>query len=706
MGGDKLEIKDYSSLKDFKVEIEAKKGSFCVCFWLYLLDSTAFPTILIKQVRSDTTESAPFLVLNEKKEMVMLPFTIFGKEDSKPAYSDRRKDVPQLSSKTEFPLAKWVHIGCEVSIGSLRLHIDGEFAGEQNLSAFLDKDTESNALRKITLLSFTDDNHRVQGYVHNVKGLPSTFSVNHHYAKDQPFQLSIDNSSASEIEEDSDGVWSIVGGKASCRRFFSLDVVLLDASGHLVEKDAEVVASLLYAEDRSLVENTNNEEAPLLSCYDGIEFSSYDRPSRLVQGRASFKLKISQLSSKCENRLFCVKFEITRPEGYHFLQAISRPIRCISRNRSTKPSTVIWKKTSSVHPLDGSQSNGIDRVSLELQRTTFHEAKLSPSSKRVRLGEAKMPTNYRPDEECNSRAWNPKQVEDGGRSSLEDRLENIEEANNSLSDSESTEGRQPALKGVSGSGLTVSDVTIFRYCLGGLTERSLLLREIATTASDGEIVGFSDKISLYSGCSHHRHQIRISKRLIEEGTKAWNSMSQNNHEVRWENAVFEIGEQFMRIACSSTRSLTQQDFNVLRKVAGCRDYMAQENFEKLWCWFYPVALTLSKDWINRTWKSTSPKWIEGFITKEEAELSLQDPRGRVEPGTFVLRFPTSRSWPHPDAGSLVVTYVGRDYAIHHRLLSLDNVYSFDKRPMKGISLHDMLLSEAELSRLGRVMRCY
>jgi hypothetical protein len=102
--------------------------------------------------------------------------------------------------------------------------------------------------------------------------------------------------------------------------------------------------------------------------------------------------------------------------------------------------------------------------------------------------------------------------------------------------------------------------------------------------------------------------------------------------------------------------------------------MAQENFEKIWRWLYPVAFTLTSDSINTIWNSTSPKWIEGFITKEEAELSLQGPRGLQEPGTFVLRFPTSRSWPHPDAGCLIVTYVGSDYTVHHRLLSLDYIY--------------------------------
>lgn len=117
-----------------------------------------------------------------------------------------------------------------------------------------------------------------------------------------------------------------------------------------------------------------------------------------------------------------------------------------------------------------------------------------------------------------------------------------------------------------------------------------------------------------------------------------------------------------------------QDFELLRRIAGCQEYLAQENFEKMWCWLYPVALTLSKDWINTMWSSTSPKWIEGFITKEEAETSLQGSRGLQESGTFVLRFPTSRSWPHPDAGSLVVTYVGSKHTIHNKIISLDQMF--------------------------------
>lgn len=43
------------------------------------------------------------------------------------------------------------------------------------------------------------------------------------------------------------------------------------------------------------MEKTSDGEAPLLTTYDGMEFNSSDRPSKLLHGRASFKLKISQV---------------------------------------------------------------------------------------------------------------------------------------------------------------------------------------------------------------------------------------------------------------------------------------------------------------------------------------------------------------------------------------------------------------------------
>lgn len=109
----------------------------------------------------------------------------------------------------------------------------------------------------------------------------------------------------------------------------------------------------------------------------------------------------------------------------------------------------------------------------------------------------------------------------------------------------------------------------------------------------------------------------------------------------------------------------------MREIAGCGNELSKNDFEKMWCWLYPVAWALSKDQLNGMWKCMSPKWIEGLITREDAEDSLRVPSGLQKTGMFILRFPTSRSWPHPDSGSLVVTYVGADYSIHHRLLSLD-----------------------------------
>lgn len=55
------------------------------------------------------------------------------------------------------------------------------------------------------------------------------------------------------------------------------------------------MASLLYADNEAPVEKPIDAEAPLLTSYDGIEFASWDRPSKLINGRASFKLKISQV---------------------------------------------------------------------------------------------------------------------------------------------------------------------------------------------------------------------------------------------------------------------------------------------------------------------------------------------------------------------------------------------------------------------------
>ncbi|XLR28148.1 hypothetical protein S83_056048, partial [Arachis hypogaea] len=111
----------------------------------------------------------------------------------------------------EFPLQNWVHIGCEVCPNHMKLQINGEIVGEKPLSS--NKEPSSNDLRKIVLANIGGDGNISHGYVYNFQVFPSVSSIKDHHMKEPPLKLSIDESSASEIEEESDGVWSIVGGK-------------------------------------------------------------------------------------------------------------------------------------------------------------------------------------------------------------------------------------------------------------------------------------------------------------------------------------------------------------------------------------------------------------------------------------------------------------------------------------------------------------
>jgi hypothetical protein len=114
-----------------------------------------------------------------------------------------------------------------------------------------------------------------------------------------------------------------------------------------------------------------------------------------------------------------------------------------------------------------------------------------------------------------------------------------------------------------------------------------------------------------------------------------------------------------------------QDKEFLRQIANCGDYISREEFDRLWQWIYPIAIALSSPQLQSTWESEDPKWIEGLISRDEAESLLKTDEVMFMPGTFLLRFANSRIWPHPDAGALVVSYVGSDKRIHHKLLTLD-----------------------------------
>lgn len=89
----------------------------------------------------------------------------------------------------------------------------------------------------------------------------------------------------------------------------------------------------------------------------------------------------------------------------------------------------------------------------------------------------------------------------------------------------------------------------------------------------------------------------MSRKLIEEGTQAWNSISQNKNHVQWESVVFEIEEQFMRIARCSSRSLTQQVFpSSLAKINPSRSFQLQNDL--FCCGSLSLHLIYTGLWMN------------------------------------------------------------------------------------------------------------
>nr|CAB3500108.1 unnamed protein product [Digitaria exilis] len=378
--------------------------------------------------------------------------------------------------------------------------------------------------------------------------------------------------------------WFHIGCEASCRRNFILEVVLINAFGEPV-KDKEVVASLVYADNGTVVEKSRDDsEPPLLITCEGLEYPAISKPLPILHGRALFKLKISQ--NKHTRKMVVSK------EAQNFMGTDS--------------------STSTCDSFDSGSS------------------------------------------------WSGSDVDD------------VE---------------------------AFSDAVVFRYCLDSTYDRSKFLRGAAPTFSKDDLVKLADKVSLYSGCSHHRNQILMSKRLISEGADAWSMISKNNECALWSSAIPVIIKKFMDIGRSVNRGLSKQDLEILRGIAGCGEDIGRDEFDRLWYWLYPVAASLSRDKIKKLWDCTSPRWIEGMITIQEADNALRNSGELLkEPGTFVLRFPTTRSWPHPDAGNLVVTYIGSDNSIHHRLLSLDSSAA------RAENLQDLLLQEPELSQLGRVDR--
>ena len=66
------------------------------------------------QIHSDISESAPFLVINDNKRINVLP-VLYLHEEAPVTCMGPWTEVPHVTVDFEFPLEKWVHVGCEVS---------------------------------------------------------------------------------------------------------------------------------------------------------------------------------------------------------------------------------------------------------------------------------------------------------------------------------------------------------------------------------------------------------------------------------------------------------------------------------------------------------------------------------------------------------------------------------------------------------------
>lgn len=70
--------------------------------------------ILVTQVHPDIACTFPFLSLHENKKMMLSPLLFLHQEAPTPSNSIPWSEVPCAASKMDFPLMKWVHVGCEV----------------------------------------------------------------------------------------------------------------------------------------------------------------------------------------------------------------------------------------------------------------------------------------------------------------------------------------------------------------------------------------------------------------------------------------------------------------------------------------------------------------------------------------------------------------------------------------------------------------
>lgn len=65
------------------------------------------------QAKPDDKIDAPFLVLNEKRKVMLLPLFPLDDKARDPSHT-KLCELPHVSMEAEFPTEKWVHFGCEV----------------------------------------------------------------------------------------------------------------------------------------------------------------------------------------------------------------------------------------------------------------------------------------------------------------------------------------------------------------------------------------------------------------------------------------------------------------------------------------------------------------------------------------------------------------------------------------------------------------
>lgn len=66
------------------------------------------------QKHPEVTSSVPFLYLDDRKKMKLFPLLFIHKEAPDPDNRIPWTGVPCASTEIEFPVKKWVHVGCEV----------------------------------------------------------------------------------------------------------------------------------------------------------------------------------------------------------------------------------------------------------------------------------------------------------------------------------------------------------------------------------------------------------------------------------------------------------------------------------------------------------------------------------------------------------------------------------------------------------------